>query len=97
MSRYDVARERLTAWIRDYGHKSEPVFIDDIKAVLEPAWRRRPTGPGLYVCYPGLNGSADMLCAIYIDESDIAKGAPFAAELCYGPIERPGAVEGGTP
>jgi len=96
MSRQEVARERLTTWVRDYGHKSQPVFIDDIKAILEPAWRRRPTGPGLYVCYPGLSGSKEMTVAIYLDEEGIANGAPFAAEWCYGPIERPGAVEGGT-
>ena len=28
------ATERLTAWIRDYGHEKQPVFIADLRVVL---------------------------------------------------------------
>ncbi len=28
---------RLQAWIRDYGHLKEPVFVEDLKTVIDAA------------------------------------------------------------
>jgi len=41
--RTNDAIARLTAWIRDYGDQKEPVFIEDLKAVLAEAERLRET------------------------------------------------------
>lgn len=54
-----------------------------------PQWRPRPTLPGIYICYPGLEGSTEMLSAIYLTVQDIARGAPFCCNLCYGPVQKP--------
>lgn len=56
-----------------------------------PQWRKRPTLPGLYVCFPGMDGST-RLCAISLDEIDIGRGEPRDCEWCYGPIEKPKAT-----
>ncbi len=36
-SEYDVAQQRLTAWIRDYGDQKEPIFIKDLSLILSAA------------------------------------------------------------
>lgn len=33
----DTAIERLTAWIRDFGHQKQPQFIADLTVVLAAA------------------------------------------------------------
>ena len=33
-SDFDIAVQRLTAWIRDYGDEKTPVFIGDLSIVL---------------------------------------------------------------
>jgi hypothetical protein len=54
-----------------------------------PQWRKRPTEPGIYVCYPGMSGSKIYLPAVELDQDDIDNGAPHAARWCYGPIKPP--------
>jgi len=34
MTQFEGARERLVAWLRDYGEAKSPEFVADIKAVL---------------------------------------------------------------
>jgi len=34
MAQYEDARERLVAWIRDYGQEKQPVFLADLKVLV---------------------------------------------------------------
>ena len=66
MTQYEVARERLTAWIRDYGEIKGPQFIADLQAVMAEVERLRAvvdrlphTADGVPVL-PG-----DTVCAVF--------------------------------
>lgn len=91
-----VAEGAAAAW-DDAPEFLKPILRDCSDALLQaaeetdavPQWRKRPTQPGLYVCYPGLNMSVEMLVCVFLGEEEIKAGAPHAAELCYGPIEKP--------
>ena len=54
-----------------------------------PQWRKRPTLPGIYVCWPGQAKSPEATWALYLGKEDLERGAPFHTEWCYGPIEKP--------
>ena len=54
-----------------------------------PQWRKRPTLPGLYVCWPHQAKSPEAAWALYLGKEDLERGAPFQTTMCYGPIEKP--------
>lgn len=51
----------------------------------QPQWHKRPTGPGLWVCW---GGDLDPQI-IKLTAEDIAFGAPFRTDQVYGPIPEP--------
>ena len=41
MTELNYAIQRLTAWVRDYGDKKEPVFIADVNTLLDVAKKQQ--------------------------------------------------------
>ena len=53
-----------------------------------PAWHRRPTGPGWWVCFTEISGHVH-LSAAQISEQELKRGACSACDWVYGPIPEP--------
>lgn len=56
-------------------------------SICAPAWRDRPTGPGMWACALDDDVRAPfMWVALKLDADDIARGVPFHTQRVYGPI-----------
>lgn len=66
-------------------------------ATEAPRWMRRPSGPGVWLLFS--RDGQFKYNALALDADDLARGAPFACDLVYGPIEEPFAIalEDSTP
>jgi len=63
-----------------------------VSEVNQPAWRKRASGPGIWVCY----GECELdgrLTAVRLTQDDLDRGAPFHVKQVYGPIPEP-AIKG---
>lgn len=75
-------------------HLDELVALDENVNSLEeslrnaPAWHRRPTGPGWWVCFTEISGHVH-LSAARISEQELKRGACSACDWVYGPIPQP--------
>lgn len=56
-----------------------------------PAWHKRPTGPGMWVCW-----AEDQTARIFpigpilkLTQEDLDRGSPFSTACVYGPILEP--------
>ena len=54
-----------------------------------PAWHKRPTGPGWWVCWSKRKRTRSNDVVLYLDADDIARGSPFSTSSVYGPIPEP--------
>lgn len=62
-----------------------PELLDALEAA--PAWHKRPTCPGLWVCHP--SKEITQWVALELSQERIDAGAPFCSPAVYGPIPNP--------
>ena len=77
------AVSELSAWVRDYGDKRPPEFIEHITTLIEvakshPAWHDRPTVPG--------GRWAVGTITREVSQTDIDQWHSRRWGRCYGPI-----------
>lgn len=53
---------------------------------MTPDYHPRPTGPGLWVCFPDRRGRIRQIIVLDLDDEDLVRGAPFETVRVYGPI-----------
>lgn len=73
---------------------SDSMTIDGaaLQEIMLPAWHKRPTCPGLWVCWE--ESQPEMLFTISaplirMTQMDIDRGCPFATAAVFGPIPEP--------
>lgn len=54
-----------------------------------PRWMKRPSCPGIWLCWPGMNGRREYTNGLCLTAEDIERGAPFETECVFGPIPEP--------
>lgn len=54
---------------------------------VAPAWHKRPTCPGVWVCPP--SEEITRWIAVELSQERIDAGAPFGCRRVYGPIPNP--------
>ena len=54
----------------------------------QPAWRKRPTCPGIWVCVGELELDGKFV-VLRLSQDDLDRGSPFRTSQVYGPISEP--------
>jgi hypothetical protein len=55
----------------------------------QPRWMDRPSGPGLWAMECETKNTNQKWAGMWLDQSDIDRGAPFGVVRVFGPIQIP--------
>ncbi len=89
MTTIQQLKEQVHSEVGYHGGLCIQEMIDDLAKQI-PQWHKRPTGPGLWICWADDQSGRFVTAPILrLTAEDIARGSPFRTICVYGPIPEP--------